>query len=398
MTARPKVRPVGSAKVRVPRVPRNPLPQSLRSLCLQRALMAADWYVASQVRMAKPYWDANVGRLLYNYHVPSRTAVLGIDWTQARGSFVLLSAYAATGDRGYLEAARVAMAYCDCLQILDARRGEQFGAMHEEIPTSTYCHVRDAAEAAEGYVRLHQWTAEPDPLQRAEAYGRWQLERGSRDGLPMCTFRLDGGPHATATHTFSVGAAKLFNVLYDATGRRSWLTRGTEPMLRFLIERCQQSDGGLAHGPGESDARMFNDDGCGVALLGGYVRTGRRQYLDAALALGEWTLSVAPPFPRHCAFASMAVFLADLWRLTGDGDYLDWIAAHIQGWLFDRQVTDGDDPRARGGFRGEDEPVAGYIPGTDAMDYVNTRNTCYAALTCFKLAGAAWPSGYTAFA
>ena len=397
MPVRTKVALAGEPKIALPRMPRNPLPKDLREKCRAAALAAADWYVHSQVRMTKPHWDANDGRFLYNYHMPTKTPVLGIDWTQARAAFVLLSAYQVTGRKVYLETAARGMAYDDSLQILDRRRPERFGAFREEVPASTYCHVRDAAEAAEGYVKLHAFTGEPDPLYRAQVYARWQLKYGSRDGLPMCTFSLVDDRHAPQTRAFSVGAAKLFNALYDVTGQRSWLSRGTVPMLGFLIERCQQDDGGLAHSPGRTETRTFNDDGCGVALLGGYLRTGRTEFLDAALAFGEWTLSQAPPFPRHCAFPSMAVFLADLWRLTGDRDYLDWIAAHIKKWLFARQVLKTKDPLARGAFRGEDEPVDGYIPGTDPMGYVNTRNTCYAALACFKLSAKGWPAGYTAF-
>jgi hypothetical protein len=360
--------------------------------------------------MSPPRWDANDGRLLYNYHIPSKTAVWGLNWTQARGTFVLLSAHAAAGRRAYLDAARHAMAYVDTLQILDRRRPALFGTFHEEVPQSTKSHVRDSAEAAEGYLALYRRTGDGELLYRGRLFADWFLRHGMTDGRPRSTVNLVTGETIDRYAAFSCAAAKVLLLLYDLTGVRRYLTAGARPLLDVLIEEFQRPDGSLSRHAARGgrkvrrrraartdDGAVYNDDGGGVALLGGYLRTGDRRYLDAAAAFGEWVLAARPPFRWHSAFPAMAVFLADLWRLSGDRDYLDWIAEHIESQLFARQVSGTGDPLADGGIRGEDEPVDGYLPGTEPLDYVNTRNTCYAALTCFKLAGKPWPAGYTAF-
>jgi len=50
------------------------------------ALKAADWFVATQVLLKKPHWDANHGRFVYTYHIPTKNRVLGLAWTQGRRS------------------------------------------------------------------------------------------------------------------------------------------------------------------------------------------------------------------------------------------------------------------------------------------------------------------------
>ena len=50
-----------------------------RQLYLSRAIRAADWFVNHITRQAPPVSDANRGRVLYNYHMPSKTACPGIE-------------------------------------------------------------------------------------------------------------------------------------------------------------------------------------------------------------------------------------------------------------------------------------------------------------------------------
>ena len=90
---------------------------------LERALAAADWFVNTQVLMTKPHWDANHGRLVYTYHLPTRNRVLGLSWTQGRGIITLLAAWEASGRGEYLRAAVQAADYVKHLQILDLRLG-----------------------------------------------------------------------------------------------------------------------------------------------------------------------------------------------------------------------------------------------------------------------------------
>jgi hypothetical protein len=61
------------------------------------------------------------------------------------------------------------------------------------------------------------------------------------------------------------------------------------------------------------------------------------------------------------------------------------------------QATRTGDPKAEGGFRGEDEEGNAGIFGGQALDYVPTRNTCYMAGTLFRLSGKGTGTGFSAW-
>ena len=122
-------------------------------------LAAADWYVNSQVKFDKPCWDANHGRFIYTYHMPSKQVVLGISWTQGRAIMVLLGAYELTGDQKYLTAARLGGEYIRNLQILDARDTRCYGAIREGCPGRV---VRVDAQGTPDEVFARVWAAVAD--------------------------------------------------------------------------------------------------------------------------------------------------------------------------------------------------------------------------------------------
>src|SRR5579862_5150471 len=113
----------------------------LNALALQRireaGLNGAQWFVNSQVKMEKPYWDANHGRFIYDRHLPTGRSVLGLNWTQGRGIFCLLAAWELTGRTELLETAVRAANYIKILQIYDCPDNprRQF-AIREEVPQS----------------------------------------------------------------------------------------------------------------------------------------------------------------------------------------------------------------------------------------------------------------------
>ena len=79
---------------------------------------------------------------------------------------------------------------------------------------------------------------------------------------------------------------------------------------------------------------------------------------------------------------------------AGGEDHSQWILDHLDP-LLALQVADGDDPRALGGFRGEDEQGDGGVFGGTSLDYVVTRVTCYAAGTLFRLSGRGTGAGFS---
>jgi len=370
----------------------------IRTQLEKSALAAADWFVASQVRTVKPYWDANEGRYIYDLYLKNQRPVLGLSWTQGRGIFVTLAAWELTGRPEYLASARLAAEYIKTLQIYDcphdARR--QY-ALREEVPNSEKCYPRDASEAALGLLFLFRATGEADYLRRAVDYAAW-FERNAwhpsgwpRGGVNLLDPGKDTGPGAfyQAVHGL------LFQNLALATGNDGYLRH-----LRTLADgvwRYMRADGALieegSEGHHAKDGVVQNDDGTMVTLLAAHRVTGERKYLDACLRYGDWILAEQElPLPTISGLPSICCFLIELAQASGKGAYRDWAMDALRKHTLPLQVQAGVHPLATGAFRGEDEPVEYYGPKTARKtDFITTRVTCYAALACFKLLGIMGP-------
>ncbi len=145
---------------------------------LERALKAADWFVNSQAKSARP-WDANAHRFLYYYFMPDGRFVPGIDWTHGRALFVLSDAFHATGESRYADSAALGARYIAALQPLDPAYPVTHGAIREHIPQDSWSGTLDAAQAASGLLMLHRVTHNPDYLRRGRAFCEF-LDRGWR--------------------------------------------------------------------------------------------------------------------------------------------------------------------------------------------------------------------------
>jgi hypothetical protein len=369
-----------------------------------RALLAADWYVNSQIINHKPYWDANHGRFVYNYHLGKKVRVSGIDWTQGRGIMVLMAAYRLTRRKDYLAAAQHAVSYLRALQIDDPAL-PYCGAFAEEIPQSDYCYPRDGSEAAAGYLHVYHETGEPDLLRRARLFGTWMLSVSDRKtGFPPYGSYFNTGEHRHARMAFMVGNGMFYANLTRATGERKWLEKGLRPLIDSVPLFFMDKDGALVektfqshhNDPADKGRNIVsNDDGLGTALIDGAVLFKSRKYREAAVRIGDWLLTQDRKGSVVCSLANRLCYLMDLWKLTGDRKYREYVLSRV-GEVMALQVTGSRDPLAQGAFRGEDERPEWYSGG-GKLDYVTNRHTCYAALTLFKIASREWSAGYSAF-
>jgi hypothetical protein len=94
------------------------------------------------------------------------------------------------------------------------------------------------------------------------------------------------------------------------------------------------------------------------------------------------------------AFGIQAANVLDIGQEAGL-DFTDWVLDNLQKHCLDLQVSNSGDPRADGGFRGEDEEGNTGIFGGNALDYVVTRTTCYMAGLLFRLSGKGSGSGFS---
>jgi len=375
------------------------------SLIRRRALCAADWYVNSQIVSRKPWWDANDGRFVYNYHLPSRQRVSGLGWTQARGIMVLMAAHRLTGKGKYLDTAVRAAGYIKTTQIYD-RAMPYFGAFGEEIPQSTYCWPRDGAETASGYLHLYHETGDRDLVRRAALYADWLLSVTDRkSALPPCYFYFNPLRKENGSSAFMAGSGMLYALLYRATGERRYLEEGLAPIARAVEDQFLAPDGGLVNNRESGRAvkgaavtniqPVLNDDGLCAALLAYALITRQHRVLEKAVRIADWMM-IQPPAPVFCSLPSRLCYILDVARATGENRYREYVLAHLPAVL-DLQVLASGDPCADGAFRGEDEKTEWYVAGAEHRDFVTNRVTCYAALTLFKLLNAPCTPGYSAF-
>lgn len=365
----------------------------------EAGLAGAQWFVQHQVRMQKPYWDANHGRFFYNRHLPTGKTVLGLNWTQARGIFCLLAAWELTGQRAYLEAAIRAGNYLCILQIYDAPENtrRQF-AIREQVPQSWESAPRDASEACLAFLFLYRATRNPDYLRRAADYERWWARNVWNSERWPCNFvQLESPQRDLSVRSFQAGSAPIFYYLHLATKKRAYL-RDLVQMGRQTLKRFCHSDGSIRSGQIDphhtlGSGEVLNDDGLMGALLCCYQATKDKVFLDACRRHSAWIrASVRPPLPIVSGLPCMCCFMAELSAVTGEPEHRDWAVQTLLEHVLPLQIQSKRDPLTAGAFRGEDEPVHYYGPkNAKKTDFITTRVTAYATLACLKVAGIVGP-------
>ena len=384
--------------------------------CLARALKAADWFVNSRYQ-GDHRFDANTGRCLYYYFMPERRSLPGINWSHGRALFVLTEACKISGDGKYLEAARGYGCFIRALQQLDPNRPVSHGVFAEENPTCTYAGILDGAQAASGLLMLYRVTGEEGWLRGGRAFCDW-LVRNWRPGTALParvrfdpdTVESDPGWLNKCMHHGS--AIPLWH-LYSITGEGRYVPPLLDAADRIL--RCQRPEGPFnfvestegveppksnhheGYGAGDERFIIRNDDGIVTVVLAAYKVTGESKYLDAMVRYADWiTAQEEMPVRPFVAFPVQANNAWDTGLVAGK-DYSGWILRHLEARSFTLQVAGTGDPRADGGFRGEDEEGNAGIYGGEGTDYVLTRGTCYQAGLLFRLSGRGTGAGFSVF-
>jgi len=371
------------------------------------ALLAADWYVNSQMPLRKENgdWDANAYRYIYNYHVPTKQRINGLPWTQARGIMVLMGAYRLTGKDKYLESAKKAALYMHTTQEHDQTL-PYFGSFHEEIPQSDKCWPRDGAEAASGYLHLYNETGDKDLVRRSKNYANWLLSVSDKDGIPPGGYFFNPIKMNHYRKAFLMGVGMMYGLLYQATGEKKYLDKGLKPLALEVGKRfLDPSDGALVdthfdahHTLKDAKGRLLvaNDDGLGAALLAYGKLTKQKKFVAEAVSLADWMMTQTGKAP-YSSLPGQLNYIMDIHRETGDSKYFEYVIKRLPE-VMALQETKSKDLWALGGFHGEDEPADWYVKGGKGIDFVLNRVTAYSALCMFKiLNGKEWTPGYSAF-
>ncbi len=359
------------------------------------ALAGADWFVNSQVKMEKPHWDANDGRFIYTYFIPTKNIIRGLSWTQARGIFCLLGAYKLSKKKIYLETAVKAANYAKLLQIYDEPGNpvRQF-TIKEHLPQGTAVNTRDSVEVALSFLYLYKVTGEADYLRRAVDFEKWFSKNAwGPGGWPVNIINYSPAKVDTDEKSYQAGNGIFYYYLYKATGSKKYI----QPLLKLAdkaIDKFIRKDGAIFSGSFDSHhglktGEILNDDGLMSCILCAYSATGKSKYLDVAKKHAEWIMNELEfPLPVHSALPCMCNFLINLSQATACKKYKDWAAEKMAKFVLPAQITASKDIFCLGAFRGEDEPVEYYAPkGSKSTDYVNTRVTAYSVLASLKLCG-----------
>ncbi len=423
-----------------------------RQFYLDAALRAADWFVAGQLCQYRPMaaqgdsrqwrdndvlpgggdasvswtegkgrmWDANRGRFPYYYFMPDGRHVPGLSWTQGRGIFVLADAYKITGDSRYLETAEFAADYIASLQFVDPHFPQVRGAIREHTPTGAWAGSLDAAQAASALILLTKVGGDKRWLARGREFCDYLMRHFDEDrGMPR---KASIWPEEivefgdTSQIFFGIGQCAAIPLwhLFKLTGEKKYLRplivgadialslQRSDGAMNCYVDITDKKPPSLNHhwGAGEGDDRFLvqNDDGLVTLILAAHEATGDKKYLDAAVAYMRWIITNTPAERPYCVFPVWANNVLDVGKVSGE-DHSDWVLDHLQSRLLDLQVTEAisADPKALGGFRGEDEEGDSGVFGGVGTDYVVTRTTCYAAGTLFRLSGKGTGAGFSVF-
>ncbi|KKL71853.1 hypothetical protein LCGC14_2090770, partial [marine sediment metagenome] len=374
-----------------------------RQFYLDRALMAADWFVAAQLGQYRPLasegdnrlkhesdvlpgggdpdldwndgrgrlWNGNRGRFLYYYHMPTGKHVPGLSWTQGRGIFVLAEAYKITGDQRYLESAEFAATYAAALQVLDPGFEAGRGAIREQTPQGEWAGSLDGAQAASGLILLTKVGGADEWLARGRLFCDYLLRNfDEQKGMPskVLTRPVPSDQHnASGTIWGCCGQCSAIPLwhLYRQTGEEQYLRPliwGAERMLEF-----QRADGAfcvyrdtagktppaLNHhwGAGEGEERFViqNDDGLVTVVLAAYQATGEARFLDAMVAYARYIMGIEVRDRPFCVFPVRANNVLDIGKVAGL-DFSQWVLDHVGKHVLDLQVTEdvSTDPKALG--------------------------------------------------
>jgi hypothetical protein len=311
--------------------------------------------------------SADLGRFIYEYFPARKWARGNVVWGQAVGIMGLLSLHARTGQNNYLQSAKMAGEYLKTLQILDNRKPANFGAMREHSPQDNWSFPRDAATGGMGLAALYMVTGDKEYLQRARLLCDWFIDHGmGSEKWPHWTYYFDRSKQPEKRRAyFQVGAGLMFYYVHRLTGEKRYINNGLLPLCRpaaadYHIKPWTR----VGHERYDYPWSAF-DDFCSIALLAAYRLTGETLFLKAVLRHADWLLTDQASDGSFSSFSAgtyiAALTLLELCRIIEseglDIDTEPYYQAIHKAARFGQTLQEKDpgDIRSYGGLYGQTE-------------------------------------------
>lgn len=266
-------------------------PAQLQARLLASAMLAGDWLVNNQEKRedSRQPHSGDYGRWLYEYKIPQQSWRRSTCWTASTGIMGLALLHERTGIARYKEALLRAGLYLASLQILDSRNRRNYGAIREHTPLSDYSYPRDGATGLGGLLALYRVTGDREYLERARLFAGWYLREAINPATnwPYYTFPFDAAKVDASDRragAWQAGSGIFFYQLYRLTRDRAYLDKGVVWLAEGLLKNARERHG-LLSASIEAPDRGFdnNDDFATLTLLGAFRELGDRRYWDLAM-------------------------------------------------------------------------------------------------------------------
>ena len=220
------------------------------------------------------------------------------NWTTAFAVMGLLGSAEAFNNALYREAALDMGEYLKTLQVFNPFCAENYGAIREYNPQTTWCFTRDALSAAWAFIVLYKATGDKEYLERAHLWGEWYLNKGlDESGWPVSAVvftpsRIKQAEPVTKWNTllgyFQAGGLNYLKLMADVTGDQEWTGKAYYNIADMLVKYMQEPSGRYSSVekatkkfPENRNHPFVRDDFASLGLLGAYKLSGNKSYLES---------------------------------------------------------------------------------------------------------------------
>ncbi len=364
--------------------------------------------------------SADNGRFVYEVFKGTRWSRGAGVWAQAMAIMDLMDVGVQSGNGKYTDAAKAGIQYLISLQCLDCRYPECQGAFWEHFPCDNISLVRDGATGCFALNYLYAETGNKEYLERAKLFCDWYMKYGCKkeNCWPFLYFDFDtrrghseesiGDPgkdkdarKERVDGDWQAGGGLALYYTGLQSGDKKYLEEGFKPMLEKVVRIYDQyGDQPSMNGwHGESPMTLGNDDFVLISLIAGFrlwkdprylkhIQKRTRTHLDWMAEDGSY-----PNFGSTFVCSIEHLEYLKLAKEFGFNEHVSDVQAALEKTAqfgLTLQEREMNDPMYYGGLYGQTSF------GTE-RDRIHQRDVGYSINFYLKLAGAQWPRTFSSY-